>query len=93
MKQYRDTLNERDRYVDGCSDCGWTGDFQVEDKCPECGGIGSMLRCRDIELDGDVRSAAFRYDAFNEGVAWASISNRIRRAFLRLIGRGTEEAS
>lgn len=64
-------IDERDRCVDGCTRCQWTGEFQVADVCPECGAAGSLLRCRDYELDTDIQSAAYRYDAFCEGAELA----------------------
>lgn len=70
-------MNE-ELYRDGCSDCQWIGEpgeYSDEDRCPGCGREGTLLRCRDYELDGDVRGAAYRYDAFNEGVEWATAKN------------------
>lgn len=75
----RDIIKNIGSYVDGCSSCGWTseegGVVAGEDKCPECGDEGTMLGCRDYDLDYDVNSAAYRYDAFNEGVEWATAQN------------------
>lgn len=76
-------------YRDGCSYCGWVGEpgeYADEDRCPECGREGTLLRCRDYELDYDVHSGAYRYDAFNDGVEWATAKNW----FLLLLSRAVQ---
>jgi hypothetical protein len=63
---------------DGCTSCGWIGEIGVfveKDECPECEAEGSILACRNYEIDQDVLSAAYREDAFNEGVEWATARN------------------
>lgn len=56
-----------DRFGSGCSRCGWHSGRCTGGPCPECN-MPTLLDTLDYFLDGDVRSAHFRYKAYWEGV-------------------------